>query len=162
MIAPYGGLHSARSLPAMMVAIVAAIVAGTLAAIGLLHVYWALCGTAAIVGKGNSATIPEAGGRPAFTPGPTLTLAVAALLGIAAALVALQGKLFAIGGLPPALIRIGALGVAVVLAARGVGDFRLVGLSKRVRGTRFARLDGRVYTPLCLALAAGIVVVVVA
>jgi hypothetical protein len=88
-----------------------------------------------------------------------LTLAVAALLEIAAALVALQGKLFVIGGLPSTLVRVGALGVAVVLAARGVGDFRLVGLFKRVRGTQFARLDSRVYTPLCFALAAGIVIV---
>jgi hypothetical protein len=57
---------------------------------------------------------------------------------------------------------VGVLGVAVVLAARGVGDFRLVGLFKRVRGTRFARLDSRIYTPLCFALAAGIVVVAAA
>lgn len=91
-----------------------------------------------------------------------MTLAVAALLEIAAALVALQGKLLVIGGLSPVLIRAGALGVAVVLAARGVGDFRLVGLFKRVRHTRFARLDSRVYTPLCFAIAAGIVVVVAA
>lgn len=142
----------------MTVVITAWVVVGTLAAIGALHIYWALGGTARTVGMGN-AVVPEVGGRPAFAPGPVLTLAVAALLEIAAALVALQGKLFVIGGLPSTLIRVGALGVAVVLAARGVGDFRLVGLFKRVRGTRFARLDSRVYTPLCLALAAGIVLV---
>jgi hypothetical protein len=145
----------------MMVAITAWIVVGTLAAIGALHIYWALRGTAGNVTAGNS-VVPEVGGRPAFTPGPASTLGVAALLAIAAALVALQGKLFVIGGLSPALIRVGALGVAVVLAARGVGDFRLVGLFKRVRGTRFARLDSRVYSPLCFALAAGIVVVATA
>jgi len=143
-----------------MVVVVAWIVAGTLAAIGGLHVYWALGGTAGIARAG--AVVPEVGGRPAFTPGPASTLAIAALLEIAAALVALQGKLFAIGGLPPGLIRVGALGVAVVLAARGIGDFRLVGLFKRVRGTRFARLDSRVYAPLCLALATGIVIVAAA
>ena len=143
----------------MMVLVVAWIVVGTLAAIGLVHIYWALGGTAGIVSGGSGAVIPEVGGRPAFTPGPALTLAVAALLEIAAALVALEGKLLVISGLPRALIRVGALGVAVVLAARGVGDFRLVGLFKRVRGTRFARLDSRFYSPLCLALAAGIVVV---
>ncbi|TMQ10109.1 MAG: DUF3995 domain-containing protein [Deltaproteobacteria bacterium] len=146
----------------MMVAVVAWIVAGTLASIGGLHVYWALSGTAGIVRAGASAVLPEVDGRPAFTPAPALTLTVATLLEIAAALVALQGKLFAIGGLPPALIRVGALGVAVVLAARGVGDFRLVGLFKRVRGTRFARLDTCIYAPLCLALAAGIVIVAAA
>jgi hypothetical protein len=143
----------------MMVTVVASIVSGTLAAIGFLHIYWAFGGTAGIARAGGSAAIPEVGARRAFTPGPGATLAVAALLEIAAALVALQGKLFAIGALPPTLIRIGALGVAVVLAARGIGDFRLVGLFKRVRGTRFARLDSRFYSPLCLALAAGIVVV---
>jgi len=143
-----------------MVVIVAWIVAGTLAAIGGLHVYWAVRGTARIARAG--AVVPEIGGRPAFTPGRTSTLVIAALLEIAALLVALQGKLFAIGGLPPALIRVGALGVAVALAARGIGDFRLVRLFKRVRGTRFARLDSRVYVPLCLALATGIVIVAAA
>jgi hypothetical protein len=143
----------------MMVLVVAGIVAGTLAAIGVLHVYWALGRTAGIVSVEAGAVIPEVGGRPAFTPGPALTLAIAALLEVAAALVALQGKLLVISRLPPALIQVGALGVAVVLAARGIGDFRLVGLFKRVRGTRFARLDSRFYSPLCLALAAGIVVV---
>jgi uncharacterized protein DUF3995 len=142
----------------MMIVIMAWMVTGTLAALGALHIYWALGGT---VGAG-SAVVPAVGGRSAFTPGPALTLAVAALLEIAAALVALQGTLFVIDGLPPALIRAGALGVAVVLAARGVGDFRLVGLFKRVRRTRFARLDSRVYTPLCFAVAAGIIVVVAA
>lgn len=141
-----------------MVAAVAGVVAGTLAVIGLLHVYWALAGT----GAGTSAMIPEVDGRPAFKPGRAATLAIAMLLEIAAALVALQGRLFTIDGLPPALIRVGASGVALVLAARGVGDFRLAGISKRVRGTRFARLDSLVFTPLCFALAAGIVVVVVA
>ena len=32
-------------------------------------------------------------------------------------------------------------GFAVVFLARAVGDFRYVGFFKRVRGTRFARLD---------------------
>src|SRR4051812_22317630 len=145
----------------MMVVITAWMVAGVLAAIGALHIYWALGRTAGMVKAGN-ALIPEVGGQPTFTPGPGLTLAVAVCLEIAAALVALQGKLFVIGGLPSALTRVGALGVAVVLAARGVGDFRLVGLFKRVRGTRFARLDSLVYTPLCFALAAGIVIVAAA
>jgi hypothetical protein len=156
-----GQEHRKRCVVAMMIVITAWMVAGTLAAIGTLHIYWALRGTAGIVGAGL-ALVPEVGGRPAFTPGPVWTLAIAVLLGIAAALVALQGKLFVIGGLPSALTRVGALGAAAVLAARGVGEFRLVGLFKRVRGTRFARLDSLVYTPLCLALAAGIVIVAVA
>ena len=34
------------------------------------------------------------------------------------------------------------------------GNFRLVGFFKKVRGTRFATLDTRYYSPLCLFLAA--------
>jgi hypothetical protein len=56
---------------------------------------------------------------------------------------------------PPWMPRAGTFGVGAVLAARAVGDFRLVGLFKRTRGTRFARYDSLLYTPLCLALAAG-------
>src|SRR5262245_7563146 len=80
-----GQEHRRRCVPAMLVVITAWIVAGVLAAIGVLHIVWALRGAGA-----GHAVVPEVGGRPAFTPGPVLTLAVAALLEIAAALVALQ------------------------------------------------------------------------
>jgi hypothetical protein len=42
-----------------------------------------------------------------------------------------------------------------------VGDFRLVGFFKRVRGNAFARLDTLVYAPLCLVLAVGVFYVAV-
>jgi hypothetical protein len=42
------------------------------------------------------------------------------------------------------------------LLARAVGDFRYVGFFKRVRDSRFATLDTRVYSPLCFVLAAGV------
>ncbi|WP_423856182.1 DUF3995 domain-containing protein [Acidithiobacillus ferrianus] len=40
-----------------------------------------------------------------------------------------------------------------------MGDFRLVGFFKTVTGTRFARLDSTVFSPLCLAMAIGIFVI---
>ena len=42
---------------------------------------------------------------------------------------------------------------------RAIGDFRYVGFFKRVRGSRFARMDTTLYSPLCLALAAGVAAV---
>jgi catechol 2,3-dioxygenase-like lactoylglutathione lyase family enzyme len=39
-----------------------------------------------------------------------------------------------------------------VFLLRAVGDFRLVGFFKRVRGTPFARWDTRLFSPLCVAL----------
>ena len=54
-----------------------------------------------------------------------------------------------------------ALGAAV-FAVRVVGDFRSCGLFKRSAADRFARLDTRLYVPLCFALSTGCLVLAVA
>ena len=78
-------------------------------------------------------------------------MALALLL--AAALVLWQGGILRLAA-PPWIPSLGSAGAGVVLIARGIGDFRLVGLFKRVRGTRFAFWDSRLYTPLALVLGA--------
>ena len=45
--------------------------------------------------------------------------------------------------------------LALGLLVRAIGDFGYVGFFKRKGGNPFARLDTRVYSPLCLLLAAG-------
>lgn len=42
------------------------------------------------------------------------------------------------------------------LLARAIGEFKYLGFFKRVHGSRFARLDSLVYSPLCLLLALGV------
>ncbi len=49
--------------------------------------------------------------------------------------------------------------IGVILLPCAIGDFRLVGFWKRIRDSRFARLDTAVYSPLCLVLAIGSAVV---
>ncbi len=118
-----------------------------LVSLSALHVYWALGGRFS-----SAAAVPEVHGAPAFTPGPVATLAVALLLMAAALVCAGEGEL---GGIPKSgLTRLGVWVLAVLFALRAVGDFRLVGFFKRVRGTRFAVLDSRVYSPLCAAISA--------
>jgi hypothetical protein len=129
--------------------VVGLVVAGVLASLAVLHLFWAAAGT-----SGRSPVLPEVAGRAAFAPGPGATVVVAALLLAAAALVTLRIHLWTLA-VPAWVPAAGTHGVGAVLAARAVGDFRLVGLFKRVRGTRFARYDSLLYTPLCLALAAG-------
>jgi hypothetical protein len=46
--------------------------------------------------------------------------------------------------------------LALGLLARAIGEFRYVGFFKRVRGSRFARLDTLLYSPLRLLLAVGV------
>lgn len=116
-------------------------------ALSLLHVYWAFGGQRASVG-----VVPHVGGRPVFKPSMRASLIVAALLAAAASLM-----LFRIGvfpwPLPDVMLQIALRVLGAAFALRAVGDFKLVGVFKRVRGTRFAQLDDRLFCPLCIALA---------
>ena len=96
-----------------------------------------------------------------IAPGPVGTALVGVALLATSALVAAARGLFE-APLPAPLLRTGSGAVALVFAARAIGDFRYVGFSKRVRGSPFARRDTYVYSPLCLLLAALIVVVALA
>ena len=129
-----------------MTPLVALIAAATLAFIAVVHIYWALGGRVA-----RSGALPEVDGRPAFAPRSSMTLGVAAVLLLAALLLAITGGVV-IAPVPRNLARGLTAVLALVFIARAVGDFRLVGFFKRVRGTRFARLDSTIYAPLCLVL----------
>ncbi|MBA2961512.1 MULTISPECIES: DUF3995 domain-containing protein [Ramlibacter] len=107
---------------------------------------------------GESGAVPSVDGKPLFAPSPRATLAVGcALLAFAALVASTAGLLPPV--LPPALLAWLSGGLALGLLARAIGEFRYVGFFKRVRGSRFARLDTWVYSPLCLLLAIGVALV---
>jgi hypothetical protein len=136
-------------------------IAGVFAALSVLHVYWALGGTAglaaAIPARPSSGDDGANNGKPvpAFHPTIPMTLLVAAALATVSALVSLRAGVFA-----PATthwsLQWSLAAVALILALRAVGDRNLVGLFKQVKGTRFAMLDSWLYSPLCALLALGI------
>lgn len=141
------------TMPELMLAAAAA---GVLTLIGLLHLYWAAGGRVAFL-----AVLPEvddidgASGRrsrrKAFEPGPGATLAVALALLAMASVVAMRA------GWLPALLPRGwvdglLLAIAAMMLLRAIGDFRLVGFTKRLRDSAFARMDTWLYSPLCVAL----------
>lgn len=120
----------------------------TLLAIGALHLSW---------GRGSTFPFSERDdlnesviGR-STTPSPGACHAVAGALTVAAALVADVPRL------PRSLQRLGVSGVALVLASRAALGFagRTDLASPGSVSSRFRRLDRRLYSPLCLALAAG-------
>lgn len=110
-----------------------------------LHWVWAVQGTNNLDGF-----VPQIDGKPAFRPGRLATTAVAMLLLAAAAVCASQAQLFGWPRWPFARLCVWVLLVAFLL--RAIGEFRLVGFFKRVRGTRFARLDTWIFSPLCLVI----------
>lgn len=126
------------------------VAAVVLTLIALLHVAWAFGAR-----WGRAAVLPSSGGQPTMNPGPALTLAVAVALLVAADLY--MGA--ATGRSPEWLFRTGSVVVALVLAARVVGDRRTFGLTRQVHDTEFARRDALIFTPLAAVLAvAGLLV----
>ena len=140
-----------------MVSTFAVALAAVLVLIAVLHVHWAVGGrwgrAAAVPARRVVPASARPDERPAFTPTSLATAAVAALVFLAA-----LAPLGAVGlvplPVPSAFTHVGVWLRAAALLLRTVGDFRYVGVFKRVRGTRFAKLDTRLYTPLCLLLAA--------
>lgn len=129
------------------------------AVISLIHVYWGLGGQWAAV-----AAVPQvpvegsAKSRPAFKPRGWATLLVAVGLLLIAALVCLR-----VGWWVPAVshqsLQWVISAIAMLMFARAIGDSNLVGFFKQVKGSRFARLDTWVYSPLCVVLGAGLLAV---
>ena len=138
-----------------MIDFIALIVTGVFVALSAVHVYWALGG-----GAGKLAAVPELDNRPAFVPSAASTFAVAIALALCAVLVAASAGLI-VAKVPAVSVTWLAYLLALALIARAVGDFRLIGFFKLVRGTRFARLDSAVYAPLCLVLGAAVFYVAV-
>lgn len=112
-----------------------------------LHGYWAAVG-----GPVRTGFVPELEGKPVFEPGRLASGAVAMLLLLAATVCFSQAQLLGVPRLP--LARFGVWVLLIAFSLRAIGEFRLVGFFKRVRGTRFAQLDSWVYSPLCLVVSA--------
>nr|WP_086425014.1 DUF3995 domain-containing protein [Nitrospira cf. moscoviensis SBR1015] len=123
------------------------------AGLSLIHVYWLFGGRV-----GQLAAIPELDGKPIFEPSAVATLVVAIGLALCAVVIAGTAGVLALP-LSQTVLAWLTRALAVVFLLRAIGDFRLVGFFKRIRDTRFARLDTAVYSPLCLALAIGAAIV---
>jgi hypothetical protein len=136
-----------------MTTTIAILVSGVFVILALWHIRMAFGSL-----SGESVGVPSIDGKPLFVPSRASTLLVALFLLACAGLVAVTSGLVQLG--VPARVPVWACcALALGLFARAVGEFRYVGFFKRVRGSRFARLDTMVYSPLCLVLAVGVAVV---
>jgi len=94
----------------------------------------------------------------AFKPSALGTLLVAMGLVAIALLVCLRAGLY-FSPVSHGALQWGISAIAVIMFARAIGDSELVGFFKKVGGSRFARWDTYFYSPLCLLLGAGLLVV---
>ncbi|RBJ86104.1 DUF3995 domain-containing protein [Pseudomonas sp. MWU12-2534b] len=126
--------------------------------ISLIHLYWAAGGK-----LGSDAVIPQVPGpapgqsQPAFHSPALATLLVAVGLLLVAMLVCLRVGLYLPSVTHPSLQWV-ISAIALLMFARAIGDSELVGFFKQVRDSKFARLDTLFYSPLCVVLGAGLLV----
>lgn len=136
--------------------LVAAVLAVVLLALAGLHAYWGFGG----VWPGNdpaSCARTVAGFRGITKmPGPGASFAVAGALALVA-FFALNRAGAVAQPFPPVLVTLGTLGAAMVFLGRGVAGFTPA-WRRLTPEQPFATLDVRYYSPLCLAIGAGLVV----
>jgi hypothetical protein len=136
-----------------MITALAIVVCAVFAFLGAWHFYMAFAGH-----SGETAAVPSRDGKPTFLPSTGSTMAVGFVLLLFAVLVAGTSGLLSLG-LPRRMLVGLSYALALGLLARAVGEFNYVGFFKRVRGTKFARMDTLLYSPLCLALSVGVATV---
>ena len=112
-----------------------------------IHVFWAFGNN-----QNSSAVIPTRDSEPLFKPSTATTLLVAFALLMAAIIVLIQTEILNLP-IPDWIGNIGIWVLVAVFGLRAIGDFRYVGFFKRVRGTKFAQMDTRIYSPLCVFIA---------
>lgn len=133
---------------------VAVVLALAYFALALVHVYWALGGR-----RGTHAAIPHRGGEPAFRPGRAATAAVAAAIACCSGLLLAWMRWFPVP-VSRTTLRVGLCLIGTAMLLRALGDFRYVGLFRRIRNSAFARMDRLFYTPA--SLAAGVLLFLIA
>ena len=114
--------------------------------LAILHLHWALGGT-----WGLANTLPmKSDVQLAFTPPATLTLLVAlALLSFAFFYFINPEK----GNPRNWIFDYGRCIVPILFGLRVVGDFKYVGLFKKINNTPFAKMDNKVYLPVSALIA---------
>ncbi|GAA0259573.1 hypothetical protein GCM10010492_70620 [Saccharothrix mutabilis subsp. mutabilis] len=134
--------------------VLALVTALVLVAVGVLHVLWMFSTWPLKTREEFAARVVNVPVE--RLPSAPLTGAVAAALGLAAYLVAGRAGLLGVPG-PGWVPVVGTVVVAAVLLLRGAAGL----VSSLREDSAYARLDVRVYSPLCLALAASTALVAV-
>ncbi len=115
--------------------------------ISFIHFYWLLGGK-----WGGDAALPtSADGKLALQPRIFETLVVALGLLFMALLHTYKVGLVELN-LPSWIDTYALRIIAFIFLIRAIGEFRYVGFFKKIKSTKFARLDTRLYSPLCLLL----------
>lgn len=115
--------------------------------LGALHFYWAVGGKWA-----TDVVVPtKTTGEKLFNTSALSCVVVGGGLWLFAFVHVVHAELISVNTTFP-IIRYATLAMGVIFLVRFVGDFKWVGIFKKVKGTSFAKNDSLYYAPLCLFL----------
>ncbi|MGL1934112.1 MAG: DUF3995 domain-containing protein [Fibrobacterales bacterium] len=112
-----------------------------------IHVYWAFGGKWAI-----DSAIPSKNGEPLFKPGFGGTLFVALMLIVISTALLIQIRIFSIAQIEKGYVTYFLMAIGIVFIVRAIGDFRYVGVFKKVTDSSFAYWDSRLFSPAFLMM----------
>ncbi len=110
-----------------------------------IHLSWAIGSTWGL----ESALPSDTAGEKVFTPSASMTLLVALGLLICAFMYFINPEP---GNPKNWIFEWGRLIIPILFFFRAIGDFKYVGLTKKIKETRFAQMDTKYFTPICLAI----------
>jgi hypothetical protein len=131
----------------MLILIVSILLSTIFLILSAFHFYWLLGGKFGM----NNVLPTKPGSPPVLKPGIVATSAVG--LG----LFAMSFFYLLIGGvvsfsIPNWMETIGRWGIPIIFLMRAIGDFRYLGLFKKIKETDFAKSDNRIFIPLCFTI----------
>lgn len=116
--------------------------------LALIHVYWGLGGK-----WGNDSAIPtNENNEKIINPKLFECFTVAIVLLLFSLLVLKKIEILPFN-LPNWIQEYGLWGVSLLFIIRAIGDFKYVGFSKKIKTTKFAQMDTKYFSPLCLLIA---------
>jgi hypothetical protein len=121
--------------------------------LAVIHIYWGLGGKLGV----NGAIPTNKNKEKVISPGLFECSIVASVLfgfGIFI-LIKIQIILFR---LPGWLLSYGLVVIAALFLVRSIGEFKYVGFFKKVKTTKFAEMDTKYYSPLCLLISVAAII----
>lgn len=117
------------------------------AVLSAIHFYWGFGGK-----SGQTSAVPTIkNGDKLFSPGILSCFAVAFGLSAFGICSLIKADLLSTG-LPNWLITFAVWGISLIFILRAIGEFKYVGFFKKIKNTKFAEIDAKFYSPLCLLI----------
>ena len=121
--------------------------------LAVIHVYWGLGGKLGV----NAAIPTNKNKEKLMSPGLFECFIVASVLFGFGIFILIKTQII-LFHLPGWLANYGLAVIATLFLARSIGEFKYVGFFKKVNTTKFAEMDTKYYSPLCLLISASAII----